>query len=104
MSDFLKYWDTRIDANERFFNNYPHIANFAFSECQELWDRMSVDYATLLTRHNALVEAVAWVKECELVRHYVIFEALETCALREITSSISSARAEVDRLIAEGDG
>lgn len=61
------------------------------------------DYAALLARHNALVEAVAWVKECELVRHYVIFEALETCALREITSSISSARAEVDRLLQENN-
>ena len=62
------------------------------------------EHDALLTRHNALVEAVAWVKECELVRHYVIFEALETCALREITSSISSARAEVDRLIADCKG
>ena len=52
--DFLNYWDTRIDANERFFNDYPHIANFAFSECQELWDHMSADYAALLARHNAL--------------------------------------------------
>lgn len=57
--DFLNYWDTRIDANERFFNNYPHIANFAFSECQELWDRMSADYAALLARHNALKEAAS---------------------------------------------
>ena len=59
--DFLNYWDTRIDANERFFNDYPHIANFAFSECQELWDHMSADYAALLARHTALVEAVKWM-------------------------------------------
>ena len=59
------------------------------------------DYAALLASHNALREAVEWRKECELVRHYVLFEALETCALREITSSIFAARAEVDRLLSE---
>lgn len=54
--DFLNYWDTRIDANERFFNNYPHVANCAFSECQELWHHMSAESAALLARHNALVD------------------------------------------------
>ena len=58
MSDFLKYWDTRIDANERFFNNYPQIANFAFSECQALWEHMEEEIKALLASHNALVEAV----------------------------------------------
>jgi hypothetical protein len=58
--------------------------------------------AALLARHNALREAVAWRRECELVRHYVIFDALETCALREITGSISAARAAVDALVGEG--
>ena len=62
------------------------------------------DYAALEARHNALVEAVAWERECQLVRHYVIFDALQTCALREITRSISTARAEVDRLIGEQNG
>lgn len=50
MSDFLNYWDTRIDANERFFNNYPHIANFAFSECQGLWDHMESEKKAILAR------------------------------------------------------
>ena len=58
MSDFLNYWDTRIDANERFFNNYPHIANFAFSECQKLWDRMEEKNKALLTRVARLEEAL----------------------------------------------
>lgn len=48
-----------------------------------------------------LRDVVRWERECQLVRHYVIFEALETCALREITRSISAARAEVDRLLEE---
>lgn len=47
MSDFLKYWDTRIDANERFFNKYPHIANFAFSEAQLLHEHMKEEIDTL---------------------------------------------------------
>ena len=53
--DFLNYWDTRIDANERFFNGYPHIANFAFSECQELWDHMSADHAALRAEVDRLI-------------------------------------------------
>ena len=107
--DFLNYWDTRIDANERFFNNYPHIANFAFSECQELWDHMSADYSSLLARHNALVEAVAWERDCcqdirplfawsgLYLRHgegYVDGVAEDLRAIQD------AARAEVDRLIA----
>ena len=106
--DFLNYWDTRIDANERFFNDYPHIANFAFSECQELWDHMSADHAALLARHNALVEAVAWERECcQDIRPLVAWAGLYVLhgedyvdavaeALREIQDA---ARAEVDRLL-----
>ena len=98
MSDFLKYWDTRIDANERFFNNYPHIANFAFSECQKLWDRMEEKNKALLARHNALVEAVAWERECDEFlksKTYSFFTAWE---------HLQAASAEVDRLIAEVEG
>ena len=113
MNDFLKYWDTRIDANERFFNNYPHIANFAFSECQELWDHMEGENKALLARHNALVEAVAWERECcQDIRPLVAWAGLYVLhgedyvdavaeALREIQDA---ARAEVDRLIADCKG
>lgn len=52
-------------------------------------------------KYYALREAVAWERECQLVRHYIIFKALETCALREITRSISAARAAVDALLEE---
>ena len=111
--DFLNYWDTRIDANERFFNNYPHIANFAFIECQELWDRMSANYAALLVRHNALRDAVAWERECcQDIRPLVAWADLYARhgedyvdaiaeALREIQDA---ARAEVVRLIADCKG
>ena len=58
MNDFLKYWDTRIDAHERFFNNYPHIANFAFSECQALWGYMEEERNALRARVARLEEAL----------------------------------------------
>lgn len=44
---FLRYWDTRIDANERFFNANPGVANFAFSECQRLWEYMEEENKVL---------------------------------------------------------
>lgn len=88
MSDFLKYWDTRIDANERFFNNYPQIANFAFSECQALWEHMEEERKALLTRHNALVEAVA--------NTLIIYDRMAPSLKDHI-----AARAEVDRLMEE---
>ena len=74
------------------------------------------DYAALLTRHNTLVEAVAWERECcqdirplvawadLYVRHgedYVDAVADDLCTIQD------AARAEVDRLIAtdcKGEG
>lgn len=68
-------------------------------------------YADLLARHNALVEAVAWERECcqdirplvawadLYVRHgedYVDAVADDLCTIQDY------ARAEADRLIAEG--
>ena len=126
--DFLNYWDTRIDANERFFNNCPHIANFAFSECQELWDHMEGEnkailarhneivtaHAELLINHNALVEAVVWERECSsqdmcgAVADYAhhLYTRHGQDYLDEIQADfdgiIDAARAEVDRLIANG--
>lgn len=107
MSDFLKYWDTRIDANERFFNNYPHIANFAFSECQKLWDRMEEKNKALLARHNALMEAVTWEMECRdmKLKMYRVKKAKSFHnAVHSLYALRDAARAEVDRLIAEVEG
>ena len=74
------------------------------------------DYAALLARHNALVEAVAWERECcQDIRPLVAWAGLYVLhgedyvdavaeALREIQDA---ARAEVDRLIAtdcKGEG
>ena len=102
--DFLNYWDTRIDANERFFNNYPHIANFAFSECQELWEHMSADYAALLARHNALREAVAWEREFDEVLVWLVQTGrypMDMAGKYDLANERECARAEVDRLLKE---
>ena len=39
--DFLLYWDKRIEANKRLFDNNPGIANFLFDECALLYDHMT---------------------------------------------------------------
>ena len=39
--DFLKYWDTRIEANKKLFDENPGIANFAYDECEMLFDLMA---------------------------------------------------------------
>ena len=68
------------------------------------------DYTTLLARHNALVEAVAWERECcQDIRPLVAWAGLYVLhgedyvdavaeALRDIQDA---ARAEVDRLLEE---
>jgi len=59
--NFLDYWDTRIDKHEKLFNVNPGLANFAFSECQTLFDVMEKDanrYIWLLA-HMGRVEQKA---------------------------------------------
>lgn len=57
------------------------------------------DYATLLARHNALVEAVAWERECWTCPLKNRSNA-EKNGFSELWASRRHARAEVDRLIA----
>jgi hypothetical protein len=55
------------------------------------------DYAALLARHNALVEAVVWERECDEFlksKTYSFFTAWE---------HLQAARAEVDRLLQENN-
>ena len=61
------------------------------------------DYATLLARHNALVEAVAWLREVDDVREWL----MEFPWLRKwsgLDQCMNEARAEVDRLVADCKG
>ena len=66
------------------------------------------DYDALLARHNALVKAVRWERECEDVAHwrYEVWEMAEVgsgdCEIYTVAQCIrDEARAEVDRLLEE---
>ena len=61
------------------------------------------DYAALLARHNALVEAVAWERECDACPLKNKTEA-EKRGFSTIWATRRAARAEVDRLLGEGKG
>ena len=71
------------------------------------------DYAALLARHNALVEAVAWERECcQDIRPLVAWADLYArhgedyvdAIAEELREIQDAARAEVDRLIADCKG
>ena len=70
--------------------------------------RMDADYATLLTLHNALVEAVAWERECGTVSFTDLWfdewnrtEDQSKSAMRELRFTRRAAQAEVDRLLGD---
>ena len=52
-------------------------------------------------RHNALVEAVAWERECQ---NFTYRKPLSIDAMKELLLTRYAARAEVDRLIADSEG
>jgi len=58
------------------------------------------DYAALLTRHNALVEAVAWLRGVDDVRERFAAEFPWIRRWSSLDQYVNEARAEVDRLIA----
>ena len=61
------------------------------------------DYAALEACHNALVEAVAWERECDECGEWLhgAWWDRNELDLEEIEDLYDCARAEVDRLIAE---
>ena len=61
------------------------------------------DYAAILTRHNELVEAVVWERECEEMHEDKCVMYLNTWWEYEVWRSLKAARAEVDRLNASDD-
>ena len=100
--DFLDYWDSRFDENEKILNNYPQLANFAFRECNKVWNMLIHDYAALLARHDALVEAVAWERAAERVeRKAKVASRPSYDVLAWASDNLTKARAEVDRLLQE---
>ena len=52
--DFLEYWDTRIEANKRLFGENPNIANFAYDECELLFDYMAKELEKLKEENKLL--------------------------------------------------
>ena len=80
--------------------------------CGHTWDADCYlhedDVDTLLARHNALVEAVKWERECEDVAHwrYEVWVMAEVgsgdCEIYTVAQCIHhAARAEVDRILSE---
>ena len=66
------------------------------------------DYAALLTRHNALMEAVEWERECGTVSFTDLWfdewnrtEDQSKSAMRELRLTRRAAQAEVDRLLGD---
>ena len=102
--DFLDYWDSRFDENEKILNNYPQLANFTFRECKRLWDILHTDYAALLARHNALKEAVAWEREFDEALVWLVQTGRyprDMAGKYDLANERDTARAEVDRLLEE---
>ena len=62
------------------------------------------DYTTLLTRHNALVEAVAWERELDETLVWLVQTGLyprDMAGKYDLANERECARAEVDRLLQE---
>ena len=73
--------------------------------CSFRKEPFSPDYTALLARHNALIEAVRWERECDVCGHWLHLEFWANddkgVDLEEIADIEAFARAEVDRLIGE---
>jgi len=92
--DFLDYWDTRIDKHEKLFNVNPGLANFAFSECQELFEVMEKER---LKQKACITEDLYDLADCFCLEYHECVDALDKLditkkALQNITSIRLAAR------------
>ena len=71
--------------------------------CSFRKEPFNADYATLLARHNALREAVAWERECDECGEWLhgAWWDRNELDLEEIEDLYDAARAEVDRILQE---
>ena len=76
-------------------------ARLSVNECEDGDYVHHSDYAALETRHNALVEAVVWDRECQW---FTYRRPMSIDAMKELLRTRYAARAEVDRLMEEGEG
>lgn len=72
--DFNAYWDKRIEANKRLFDNNHGIANFLFDECQLLYEHMTKE-------NNELKRLLAMQSDLDLQGYEHMRDELQ--ALRE---------------------
>ena len=74
-----------------------------YCECKKRHNALVIEHTALLINHNALVEAVAWERECEDCDEWlsIVWWDIADIDLREILDIYEAARAEVDRLIAQ---
>lgn len=63
--DFLDHWDTVIEANEKFFDKNPNIANFAFSEAAKVYNFMEEENLKLRTDLDKLNDEIAQRQDTE---------------------------------------
>ena len=76
------------------------IEDMKLDKKPQIMKKYEGDYSPILARHNALVEAVEWLREVDDVREWL----MEFPWLRKwsgLDQCISEARAEVDRLLGE---
>ncbi len=77
------------------------VAPSTLIEVEEGYIVLHSDYADLLARHNALVDAVAWLRECSEFHEDKAVFYLDTWWEHEVFNSLEAARAEVDRILSE---
>ena len=94
--DWLKYFLAKRNVGAVICEG-PEIE----AACAEI-DRLHSDYAALLTRHNALKEAVVWERECNDASEAIYDDdGAKYDGEVEFENILSAARAEVDRMIGE---
>ena len=79
------------------------IEDMKLDKKPQIMKKYEGDYAALLARHNALVEAVAWEREVEWLNDLITEQYACVSEMppeeEEISVSYFEARAEVDRLL-----
>ncbi len=82
------------NTNER-WNQYA-----AAMKAEARHNALVIEHAALLINNTALVKAVKWERECEVVMDSLWFYYEGKCPYKEARVSVEAARTEVERLIA----
>ena len=90
------------DNGVEVFSDGRYVLHSDYADLLARHNALVIEHAALLINNNALVEAVAWERECDSVWYSATLN-LTNPALYELFSTYDAARAEVDRLLAEGE-